>query len=227
MTARGASPTLLIMRIRAVFFDVGNVLLRVDPKAIALRLAWRLRRHPLLMLRFLGRSLATVDALERGRLSGERLYRIFRAELGFDGSFAEFRAVWCDHFSPLEDNVALLRALSRERRVYLLSNTNRLHFEHIQERFAFARQVHGTVLSHRLGLRKPEAGIYRAALRLADAPAEECLVIDDRLENVRSARRCGLHAIWYRAGDDLAAALRSYGLLAEAPLSGLRAVTMT
>lgn len=210
------------MGIKAIFFDVGNVLLDVDPKAIALRLAWSLRRHPLLMLRFLKKSMATIDAIERGWISDEGLYSLFRRELGFRGSFAEFRRLWCDHFSPRAANVALLGRLARESRVYLLSNTNRLHFEHIRRRFDFPRRVHGAVLSYRLGLRKPEPGIYRVALETASAEAGECLLIDDRRENVDAARDCGLHAIWYR-GQDLAAALRGYGLLAPA---GLRATTI-
>lgn len=201
--------------IRVVFFDVGNVLLRIDTRLVALRMAWELRRHPLRMMRYLAKTLSTVDGVERGTIGARELYGIFRAELGFEGSFARFRDFWCDHFTLDRAAFALLRRVARTRRVYLLSNTNRLHFEHIRRRYAFTREVHGAVLSYEHGARKPEPAIYDAALRVAGARPEECLFIDDRPENVEAARRRGLRAIRYTRSEDLHEALETLGLLEE------------
>lgn len=199
-------------QISAVFFDIGNVLLRFDPKAAAARIAWELRRHPLRVMRYLWDTKA-VDDVERGVINPQHLYQRFQLELGFSGSYPAFKKLFCDHFTLLRPNFALLQRLARERKVYLLSNTNALHYEFIRERYAFPRLVHGAILSYELGLRKPEAAIYEAAVKLAGVPAERCLFIDDLEENVKGASRVGMRAIHHKKGHDLRAALEDLGLV--------------
>lgn len=199
-------------RIEAVFFDIGNVLLTFDAKAVVAKIAWRLRRHPLKLAQYLW-SHKAVEDIERGRLSPEGLFAVFKDELGFDGTYAEFRDLWCDHFTLDRANFALLRSLAKTRRVYLLSNTNRLHYDFIRQRYAFPKLVHGAILSHEVGLRKPEPGIYEAAVRLAGVAPEGCLFIDDLEENVKGARRCGLQAIHHTKGHNLRAAVKALGLV--------------
>ncbi|MDE2040086.1 MAG: HAD family phosphatase [Elusimicrobia bacterium] len=198
--------------IDAVFFDIGNVLLRFDMRAMAAKLAWAVRRHPIRVMRRL-LDAAMLGRIERGELSGAQIYALFQSEFGYSGSYDAFIRIWCDHFSLERANYALLRQLSRSRRVYLLSNTNALHYEFIRGRYAFPRQVDGAVLSYQLGLRKPQPAIYEAAVALAGSPPERCLFIDDLAENVAAARRCGLNAIHHVPGRDLRAAVGRLGLL--------------
>ena len=198
--------------IKAVFFDIGNVLLRFDSKVIAAKIAWALRRHPLRVARHLWNR-ETVDAIERGKVSPDQIYRMFQSELDFKGSFAAFTRLWCDHFTLDRANFALLRRLGARRRVYLLSNTNALHYEFIRARYAFPKHIHGAVLSYELGLRKPEPAIYEAAVALAGVKPRECLFIDDLLENCEGARRYGLQAVHHPKGHDLRAELSALGLL--------------
>ncbi len=194
-----------------VFFDIGNVLLRYDSREVAKRIAWALRSHPLKVLRILWAS-DLVDAVERGALPPDKLFALFRDELGFEGDFESFRKLWCDHFTLERRNAALLKSLAARHRVFLLSNTNALHYEFIKERYAFARQAHGAVLSYELGLRKPEAAIYEAALKTAGAKASESVFIDDLEENVRGARRVGMAAIRNAPGVDLKSELAKLGV---------------
>ncbi len=194
-----------------VFFDIGNVLLRYDGREVARTIAWELRRHPLAVMREVWRG-ELVDSIERGKLSPEQLYALFRDKLGFSGSYGRFRLLWCDHFTLERRNAALLKSLAERHRVFLLSNTNALHYEFIRERYAFARQVHGAVLSYELGLRKPERAIYEAALKAAGAKPEESVFIDDLEENVRGARAAGIAAIRHTAGVDLKSELAKLGV---------------
>jgi putative hydrolase of the HAD superfamily len=197
--------------IDAVFFDIGNVLLRFDAKKVVAKIAWEVRRNPLRIARYLMDAQA-VDRVERGKLSADDLYRMFQLELGYRGTFPQFRKLWCDHFTLDRANFALLQRIAKDRKVYLLSNTNALHYDYICERYAFPKHVHGAILSHEVGLRKPEAAIYQAAVKLAGVPAERCLFIDDLKANVEGARKCGWQAIHHAKGHDLRAALADLGL---------------
>ncbi|WP_246009917.1 HAD-IA family hydrolase [Actinokineospora cianjurensis] len=59
------------------------------------------------------------------------------------------------------------------------------------------------VSSARVGVAKPDAGIYLAAAREAGVPPQECLFIDDTEENVVGARAVGMTGVHYRRIADL------------------------
>lgn len=199
--------------VRAVFFDIGNVLLHFDARQVQRRFVAAVGLQPKTVRELLWAG-RLVDRVERGRITSARLYRVFREELGYRGSFEDFRRLWCDMFTLDRGAQRLLaRLVRRGVPVYLLSNTNRLHYDHILERYEFPHLVRGAVLSYRLGLRKPEGGIYRAAVRRARVRPEETLFIDDLPKNVSGARRAGLRACRYRGAADLERRLEAFGLL--------------
>ena len=63
-----------------------------------------------------------------------------------------------------------------------------------------------------LGVRKPEPEIFERALQLTQCVPEECLFIDDRLENVKAARALGLRTIHLKEVPELAAELKARGI---------------
>lgn len=198
--------------IKAVYFDIGNVLLHFNARRIARDLAWAVGRHPLKVARFLWSSELGVR-IEKGELGPRELYRLFCDELDYEGDYAAFKKLWCDHFILDRKAAALLKTLSRRMPVYLLSNTNVLHYEFIRRRYAFPRHARGAVLSYRLGLRKPEPAIYRAALRLGRVKPGEAVFIDDLEVNVAAARAQGWTGLRYRGADGLRRDLQELGLL--------------
>ena len=195
-----------------IFFDIGNVLLKFDAREAARKIARALGRHPLKVIRYFASS-RLVDMVERGKIAPRELHELFREKLGFAGSFSQFKRLWCGHFKFDRRSASLLKTLSRRHRVYLLSNTNSLHYEHIRRRYAFARHAHGAVLSHELGLRKPEPAIFRAALKIAKTKPAQAVFIDDLKANVEAARRLGIRVIHHTPATDLRRELAALGLL--------------
>lgn len=198
--------------VRAAFFDIGNVLLRFSAARILRRFAWAVRAHPIKVARYVWGS-RLGERVERGELEGPQLHALFKSELGYGGSYAQFKRLWCEHFTLDRGSHAVLKAVARRVPTYLLSNTNALHYEHIAARYSFAKLVRGAVLSHELGLRKPDPAIYRAALRLSGTAPEETVFVDDLEENVAAARRLGLIALRFRGAGPLRRELSALGLL--------------
>jgi putative hydrolase of the HAD superfamily len=64
-----------------------------------------------------------------------------------------------------------------------------------------------------LGLRKPEAAIYRRALDILGRPPERILFIDDRAENVAGAEAAGMKAIVFEGAGSLRSELVSLWVL--------------
>ncbi|MBI5247281.1 MAG: HAD family phosphatase [Elusimicrobia bacterium] len=199
------------MAIKAVFFDIGNVLLKFSNKRILRKFAWAVRRHPVKVARHIWKG-GLVDRIERGEVSGTDLHDLFIKEFGYTGDYAKFKGLWCDHFTLDRGSFAVLKNLSGRMPTYLLSNTNALHIEHIRERYSVPGLVKGAILSHELRLRKPQREIYEAALTMSGTLPDETVFIDDLEENCEGARKVGLHAIRYRGARDLKKRLAALGV---------------
>jgi len=197
--------------VRAAFFDVGNVLLRFSARHVIAKIACAVKRHPLKLARYLWTS-DVGERIERGELDGDALYEIFRKELGYKGSFAQFRDLWCDHFTLDRGSLAVFKASSERVPTYLLSNTNALHFDFIRKRYSFPHQAKGSILSHEVGLRKPDPAIYRKALELSGTRAGETVFVDDLKANVDAARALGMIAIQFKSAEDLRRRFEALGL---------------
>lgn len=197
--------------VRAVFFDIGNVLLRFSSRAVLKKIAWEVRGCPVKLAKYLWHS-DIGERIERGELGGKELYALFQKELGYKGTPAQFRLLWCDHFTLDRGSYALLKRTAKSVPTYLLSNTNEMHIDFIRERYEFPSVVRGAILSHELGLRKPDPAIYRAALKLSGTKPEETVFVDDLKPNVESAKRLGMIAIRYQGAEDLRRRFETLGI---------------
>ncbi|MHB2025044.1 MAG: HAD family hydrolase [Elusimicrobiota bacterium] len=183
-------------KIKVVFFDIGNVLLRFEPRGFLRHMAEKTKRPQLLIAKYFWVERIS-DRLERGLLSSKSLFDLLRTKLGYSGQWDEFTAAWCD-FSLNRATEEILKKVAEQKDVYLLSNTNELHFDFIRHNYSFVARAKGSIVSHELGLRKPEPAIYRAALRRAKVRAPQAVFIDDLKENVSAAARLGIRAILYK-----------------------------
>jgi putative hydrolase of the HAD superfamily len=198
--------------IRLVFFDIGGVLLEIDPER-TIRY-WSARSGvPAKRIR----STFPVEVhhrYERGQLSDEEFFRGVKQALPQPNGLtaADFWDGWRRLIGGETGAVALLHQLTTQVPVWLLSNTNPRHIRNdVSHRFSFFQAVAGAVYSYEVGYRKPEPGIYRKALELTGRRPEECLFIDDVAANVAQAREIGFHAIRYVSAEDLKPQLRRLG----------------
>jgi putative hydrolase of the HAD superfamily len=64
-----------------------------------------------------------------------------------------------------------------------------------------------TIISGNTGFMKPDPRAYQAKLDRLQRPSGECIFIDDMAANISGAAALGIHAVLYRNGMDLNAAL--------------------
>ena len=94
-----------------------------------------------------------------------------------------------------------------------LNNEARETNEYRLNRFGLRALFEVAFSSCYLGLRKPEAAIYRRALDILGRPAERVLFIDDREENAAGARAAGMKAIVFERADRLRRELATLGVI--------------
>jgi putative hydrolase of the HAD superfamily len=98
--------------------------------------------------------------------------------------------------------VGMLREVRRKVPVVLVSNgTTRLEAD--LARLGAADVADDVVNSARIGIAKPQPGIYEIAARRAGVAPGRCLFVDDALENVQAARRTGMTGVHYQDAGQL------------------------
>jgi len=200
--------------IDAVIFDLGNVLLFFDWEIAANRLCARTGKSRQELDHYI---MATpfVDQLVRGELTKQRFFEIVSGDLGFAGTYEEFAVLWSDIFAPNEPMISLARELKGKVQRIVLSNTNEIHMDFVLERHPFLRELEGLVLSHEVGLMKPDRRIYELALRRFKLTAARTVFVDDILANVEGARAAGLHGIHYQNPGQVRQELAKLGVISE------------
>jgi putative hydrolase of the HAD superfamily len=138
------------------------------------------------------------------------LCRRIRVQLPWD----DFVTAWNSVFlpEPLVPDEILAR-LARRASLWIVSNTNRLHFEFIAQRYSFLRHFHGSILSHQVGAAKPEPAIYRKALERAGVQAHQAVFVDDQPGNVEAARALGIDAFPFAGVEQFTRELADRNLL--------------
>jgi putative hydrolase of the HAD superfamily len=103
--------------------------------------------------------------------------------------------------------VAFVKSLKKERSVFLLSNTNSIHYGVFQPEF-FEQTGHnfddcfnGAHYSHILRKRKPYPETFTHLITLHDLIPEETLFIDDSYTNTEGAAKAGLHTLLLKPGE--------------------------
>jgi putative hydrolase of the HAD superfamily len=203
-----------VSEIRAIFWDVGGVLLsnawdRTE-RAAALE-HFRLDQEE-----FHARHEMVVSSFERGKISlDEYLDRtVFYRNRPF--SREQFRDYMFSLSRPVPEALAFARALADSGKYFMgtINNESReLNLQRI-EKFGLRNILRLFVSSCFVGLRKPESAIYALALDLTQFAAQKCCFIDDRSLNLECAAKLGMHTIQMQNVDQLKSDLENLGVSA-------------
>ena len=91
---------------------------------------------------------------------------------------------------------------------YILSNYSKRTFDLTKEKLTFLELMDGALFSWQVKLNKPEPEIYRTLLERYQLKPEECVFLDDSLDNVNAARNMGIHAIHFTGIENAKKKLR-------------------
>jgi putative hydrolase of the HAD superfamily len=198
--------------IRAVFWDVGGVLLTN---------AWdrterasALEHFQLDDKEFQARHEMVVSSFERGKITlDEYLDRtVFYRPRPFTRDV--FRDYMFSLSQPFPEVLGFAQALADSSKYFMstLNNESReLNYYRI-EKYGLRNIFRIFVSSCFVGFRKPERDIYRLALETTQIPAEQCCFIDDRALNLECAAQLGMKTIQMQQVEQLRGDLESLGV---------------
>lgn len=198
---------------RAVVFDIGNVLLRWNPR----NLYRKIFSEPARMEWFLENVCDGPwnEAQDAGRAWAEAV-----AER--TSRFPEWRAEICaydERWLEMLDgeivaNVRVLESLKDAGvPIFAITNFSAEKFALARGRYPFMENFDGIVVSGAERLLKPDPRIFELFLGRYGLAGENCIFIDDNEANVRAAGTLGMRVVLYAESVDLRAALKRLGLV--------------
>jgi HAD superfamily hydrolase (TIGR01509 family) len=195
-----------------VVFDIGNVLLRWDPRNLYRQvIADEAARE-----RFLAGPLAMSFVIETD-IAPSFAHAIEARAAAFPEDAQALRLFdtrWTETLGgAIEENVALLKRLRASgARVHALSNFAHEKFALAAAAYPFLRDFDVAVVSGHVGVAKPDRRIFEILVERTGRRPEELLFVDDSAKNVEAARAFGIAAILYAPGLDLARAFAERGV---------------
>ena len=195
-----------------VLLDLGNVLVKFNHAIIARKLS-KLSRVPIFSIvpKFIQSGLG--EQFDSGKITAEEFVSRVIRDLHLKISAEEFVSAWNEIFTENPGMDELVEKLAARYPVYVISDTNSLHFEYVKKHFPVLRHVKEFILSYEMGVRKPHPKIFEEAVRRAGTSADKTLFADDRKEIIEAAGRMGFHAFQFTDTDSFKKHLLETGLL--------------
>ena len=200
--------------IKTIFFDIGGVLIDIHPE----RTYQYLSDSADVETNMVKESFPwdDHDQYERGIMNNEDWFIAYKEALTQPCCLkrSDFWNAWKLLLGEEKNTVNILEALNKQYSIWLLSNTNPKHIQdEIEKRYLFPSLVNGAVYSFDVGVRKPEKEIYEIAMQRANTKPQECLFIDDLLENIQAAKQIGIEGIHFRSSEQLKQDLVHLGII--------------
>jgi 2-haloacid dehalogenase len=200
-----------------IVFDIGNVLLHWDPRALYRKIfatedevEWFLA------------NVCTPDwnrEQDLGRSFEDAVAEATARHPGQAQAIAAYHLRWPETLTHvIEGSVAILDELNaRGAPLYAITNWNGDKFRETRTRFDFLGHFRDIVVSGDEGVAKPDPAIFHLLLTRNGLEATACLFIDDSAKNVAAAEALGMETHHFTSPECLRDDLEARGLLQGTP----------
>jgi len=199
----------LISRAKAVVFDLGGVILNINPQLTYeefIKLGFPDYRQYMKN----SSEQSIFDDFEKGKCSPSEFRKFLCTNVNVTLSNQQFDKAWNSMLLDIPANrIETLMQTSKQTPIYLLSNTNKIHYDHYKTKAQHAGVNHVSDLftnafySHEIGMRKPDDEIFQFLIEQLCCSPDQIVFIDDLEDNIASADRSGIKTIHICNGKDI------------------------
>lgn len=180
--------------IKTIIFDIGGVLIGYDWTKYMMDL---FNNDETTVNKLKENIFKHWDAVDRGVLSEDELLALFTKDIPeltnevklFWGNLGD--ALWQYDFT--KDWLNALK--NRGYQILFLSNWSHHVRACAPKQLDFLPLMDGGVFSYKVNLIKPDHAIYKEIIKQYNLIPEECVFLDDRLDNCEAAKACGMNAV--------------------------------
>jgi len=191
----------LTPQIKNIIFDLGGVIINIDyNKTINAFIKLGMSNFNDVFSQAAQNK--TFDKLDKGEISNQEFYAKIKALFQKPISELEIEMAWNAMLLDIPpQRIALLKELKKKYKLFLLSNTNDIHFPVFQtqlkkqEGLFLEDLFNQTYYSHKIGMRKPDKKAFQLILNENNILAEETLFIDDSEQHIVEAKKLGIKTL--------------------------------
>lgn len=132
-------------------------------------------------------DLTKLFKFERGELDSKAFIKLIQNLLKTEVRDTEIISQWVNIFNPINEMILYALDLKKKVRTLILSNTNSLHWEYLDDAFLIRSITEKAFTSYEVGAMKPDHKIYNALEEYAKVDPDNLYFIDDLKENVEHA----------------------------------------
>jgi putative hydrolase of the HAD superfamily len=203
--------------IRAIIFDIGRVLVRIDLRHVKEALADGLSLTTEELWSAIEKDPLWMD-WQRGRVSPRDWHLNLCKRLGVKMPFDRFVQAWNSVLDPKPIHPdSLFASLSKKYRLALLSNTDPIHVPYLESTYSFYHYFPAPVRNYScsLGACKPDPLVFRQALESCKVAAPQAIYIDDIGAFADAAQSLGMHGVPYTSPEQLRSEFQRLGITVE------------
>jgi len=196
--------------IKIFVFDLGNVILPFDHRKIPEKLlVWSSKKElfsPQEMFTYLfDVEHGIINSYEEGYISSKAFFNIIRNRYSLEMDFKDFKDIWTHIFQEdLEVNKIILDLKQLGYTLFILSNTNELHFTYIKENYPIVHVFDEWILSYEVHAKKPKKRIFEEIFNRADVESHEVFYVDDTESYILKAKELfGFYGVVFKGADEL------------------------
>ena len=200
--------------IKNIVFDVGKVLVSFEPEQYLKDLGYDEITRKIVMTSIFKSPLW--DENDRGVMSTQELAD------GFVANAPEYETQIREAFKQVGGTIELMPHAvkwvedlkARGYHLYIISNYGEYTYEQTEHKLKFLPYMDGIIFSFQYKMLKPKREIYETFLQEFQLKAEECVFIDDRMENIEGAEKAGIHGICFETIEQVKEDLKKYNVYA-------------
>ncbi len=195
--------------IKAIFFDAGGVYLKGSFVQFANKAFQALGTNKTVSER---KEVTVDERFNRGKISIREFFKkCFTVPISNEQN-KQLIKLWTNNWKPEPEMIKLVSQLKKRYRLGMISNSDPVNFFNYLKK-GWLRPFEVLVLSHELGILKPEQKIYQIAIQKIGLKPEECLFIDDQEKCIKTAQKIGMKTIWFQSIEQLKKDFKKIGIL--------------
>jgi len=196
--------------IKNIIFDFGGVIIDID-FWLSINAFIKLGANNFDEVYSQSQQSGIFDELDKGTISPDEFCESLKKYLPESVNKQQIIAAWNAILIGIpEHRIRLLEEIRSHYRIFLLSNTNAIHYpeyiRELKEKYGYkelSEIFERVYLSYEVKMRKPEAAFFKMVLVENNLNPEETLFIDDSEQNIPPAMELGMQTLLLQKGRDV------------------------